>query len=544
MAHFCRSLLIVVLILTAVPAGLACDAIVVGRLASADGSVLLGHNEENALDRVIEFRKIPRLRQAADAKVDLGRGGQLDPVPETWAFLWSENPGLEYSDGYLNEWGVAVASIQCLTREDSYDTLVARGEIRDGGIGYMLRRLVAQRARSAREGLELIGQLVERFGYADSGRTYALADSQEAWVVEVVRGRRWVAQRVPDDAVVILPARHVIGEIDLADRANFRASPDLVSYATQRGWFDPAGGQRFNFRLAYQAPERTKPEGRQFRGQEVVSGKPARWPPEQPLDFAVRPRQRLSVADVAAVLRDPGGVAAFFNQTTQEAAVFQLRPGWPREIGCVYWRTTGRPDISVLTPWHVAVTATPESYGRRGELPGLLSLEQHFRPPPETYQPDFSRAWWKFKRLAQVVDQSYAQRIGIIQESWSAMEQRLVQEQTRVEAEALALWPTDPDAARALLTRFCSERALTACAEADRLTKVLVSRRDQCHRDRAPGTLHGRCSGVGSCYPSDLAGDPRLQTLVNVVRSVDYRRQLAELPGYAVTDTDEIQQVD
>ena len=258
-----------------------------------------------------------------------------------------------------------------MTREDGYDALVARGEIRDGGIGYMLRRLVAQRARSAREGMELIGQLVERFGYADSGRTYAVADPQEAWVVEVVRGRRWVAQRVPDDMVVILPARHVIGEIDLADRANFRASPDLVSYATQRGWFDPAGGRPFNFRLAYQTPERTKPDGRQFRGQEVVSGKPGQWPPEQPLAFAVRPHKRLSVADVAAVLRDPGGVAAFFNKTTQEAAVFQLRPGLPREIGCVYWRTTGRPDISVLTPWHVAVTATPEIYGRRGEAAAI-----------------------------------------------------------------------------------------------------------------------------------------------------------------------------
>lgn len=470
MARSCRVLSGVVLILTAAAAAPACDAIVVGRLASIDGSVLLGHNEENALDRVLEFRKIPRLRHAATSKVDLGRGGQLEAAPETWAFLWSENPGLEYSDGYLNEWGVAVASIQCLSREDGYDAMVARGEIRDGGIGYMLRRLVAERARSAREGMEWIGQLVERFGYADSGRTYALADPQEAWVVEVVRGRRWVAQRVPDDAVVVLPARHVIGEIDLADRANFRASPDLISYAAKRGWFDPAGGRRFNFRLAYQTPERTSPEKRQFRGQEVVSGKPGHWPPVQPLPFAMRPHQRLSVADVAAVLRDPGGVAAFFNKTTQEAAVFQLRPGLPREIGCVYWRTTGRPDVSVLTPWHVAVTATPETYGRRGDLQRLLSLEQHFRPPTETFQPDVSRAWWKFKRLAQTVDQSYATRIETVRKSWSAMENRLVQEQTRIEAQAATLWQTDPDAARSLLTRFCSDRALEACAAADKLT--------------------------------------------------------------------------
>jgi dipeptidase len=302
-----------------------------------------------------------------------------------------------------------------------------------------------------------------------------VADPQEAWVVEVVRGRRWVAQRVPDDMVAVLPARHIIGEIDLADRANFRASPDLVSYAIQRGWFDPAQGRPFNFRLAYQTPRQTAPDGRQFRGQEVVSGKPGPWPPEKALPFAVRPHKRLAVADVAAVLREPGGVAAFFNKTTQEAAVFQLRPGLPHEIGCVYWRTTGRPDISVLTSWHVGVTATPETYGRRGDVGQLVSLAHHFQPAPGTFEPDFSRAWWKFKRLAEVVDRSYAERIGTVQKTWSAMEKRLVQEQARIEAEALARWPTDPDGARALLTRFCSDRALEACAEAERLSAMLAA---------------------------------------------------------------------
>ena len=475
MTDFRRGLLIVAVILATVAGAIACDGIVVGRLASVDGSVLLGHNEENALDRVLEFRKIPPIGSGADGKVDLGRGGQIDSVPETCGFLWSENPGLEFSDGYLNESGVAVVSIQCLSREDGYDALVARGEIRHGGIGYMLRRLVAQRADSARDGMELIGRLVEEFGYVDSGRTYAVADPREAWVVEVVRGRRWVAQRVPDDAVVILPARHVIGEIDLDDADNFRASPDLVSYAAKRGWFDPAGGKPFNFRLAYQVAERTGPAARQFRGQEVVSGKPAQWPPAEPLPFSIRPPKRLSVADVAALLRDPGGVAAFFNKSTQEAAVFQLRSNLPTEIGCVYWRTTGRPDISVFTPWHAGITATPESYGRPGAAADLLSLTQHFQPKPEVFQPDDARAWWKFKRLARAVDQAYAARIGTVRATWSAMEQRLFEEQSQIEAKALALWDDDRQAARSLLTRFCCDRALAACDLAEKLAEKLTA---------------------------------------------------------------------
>ena len=250
----------------------------------------------------------------------------------------------------------------------------------------------------------MIGRLVEEFGYVDSGRTYAVADPREAWVVEVVRGRRWVAQRVPDDAVVILPARHVIGEIDLDDADNFRASPDLVSYAAKRGWFDPAGGKPFNFRLAYQVAERTGPAARQFRGQAVVSGKPAQWPPAEPLPFSIRPPKRLSVADVAALLRDPGGVAAFFNKSTQEAADFQLRSNLPTEIGCVYWRTTGRPDISVFTPWHAGITARPKAMAAR-RSGGFALAYAAFSAQARGF-PARRRAWWKFKRLARAVDQA------------------------------------------------------------------------------------------------------------------------------------------
>lgn len=461
--------LIVLALCGPTPPARACDGVVVGKAASADGSVLVGHNEENALDRVLEFHKIQRQAHAPGATLKLDFGGQLEEVPETWAFLWSENPGLSFSDGYLNEWGVAVASIQCLTREDGYEALVQRGEIRNGGIGYMLRRLVALRAKTSREGMELMGRLVERFGYSDSGRTYIVADPNEAWVVEVVRGRRWVAQRVPDDQVVVLPARHIIGEINLADRDNYRASPDLISYAVSRGWFDPQGGQPFNFCKVYQTADRASPAGRQVRGQEIVTGRSGVWPPAGPLPFAVKPHKKLSARDVAAFLRDKGGVASMFNQTTQEAAVFQLRAPLPREIGCVYWRTTGRPDLSVLTPWYVAITATPNNYGRRADPGTLLSLEHHFQPAAGTLDFDPTRAWWKFKSLVRVVDEAPARRAAAVQATWASLEERMFAQQAKIEAEALRLWPKDAAAARAYLTRYCTELATEVCETADRL---------------------------------------------------------------------------
>ena len=173
-----------------------CYAVIVGCNASADGSVVVGHLEQNYGRRVLIFRRVPRQQFPEDSTVRLKRGGQLPQVPETAALLWTESPGLEFSDTYLNEHGVAIVSDGCPTREDDYQTLVRRGEIREGGIGFMLRRLVAQRARSARQGVEIAGKLLERFGYADSGRTYVIADPREAWLLAVVRGRQWAACRV------------------------------------------------------------------------------------------------------------------------------------------------------------------------------------------------------------------------------------------------------------------------------------------------------------------------------------------------------------
>ena len=70
----------------------------------------------------------------------LRNGGSLGQVEQTWAYIWSEMPGMSFSDSYVNEWGVTVASDNCPSRED-------KPELTDGGIGYMLRRLVAELRR-------------------------------------------------------------------------------------------------------------------------------------------------------------------------------------------------------------------------------------------------------------------------------------------------------------------------------------------------------------------------------------------------------------
>ena len=453
----------------------ACYAIIVGRAASADGSVLVAHSEQNGGRRILNFRRIPQQEFPPDSAVILRRNGSLPQVEQTAAFLWSENPGLEFSDAYLNEWGVAVVSDGCPTREDDYDTLVGRSDIRDGGIGYMLRRLVAQRAHTAREGVELAGELVERFGYVDSGRTYVVADSREAWLVAVVRGRRWIAQRVPDDAVVVLPNIHIIGEVDLEDTANFLSSPDLITYAVQRGWFDANSGQPFNFRKAYRKNRDDPPDPRRWRGRQLVTGHQVPWPPKEPPPLGCKPKEKMTVAALVDILRFTGTPGTLSTPSTQEVAVFQLRSEMPPAIGCVYWRTTAEPSVSVLTPWYVGISQTPDNYFRPVDVPTQLRLDHHFEPPQGTFDTNPESAWWKFKTLQDIVRKDYQQRSQIVQPVWATSERAAFAGQQKVEEEALALWATDQQAARDLLTNYSARLAAEACQQADRLAKELNS---------------------------------------------------------------------
>ena len=448
-----------------------CYAVVVGKDVSADGSVLLGHNEQNGGERILNFRRIPRRRYEEGATVRLRRGGEFAQVEETWAFLWSENPGLAFSDGYLNEWGVAVVSDGCPSREDGYFRLMYRGEIRGGGIGYMLRRLVAERARSAREGVEIAGKLVERFGYVDSGRTYVIADPSEAWLLSVVRGRRWVAQRVPDDRVVLLPNVYIIGEVNLDDNNNFLGSPDLVDYAVERGWYKPEKGNPFNFRETYGKTDVKQPDPRQLRGQQMVVGEIFSWPEGEPLPFSVKPHRKLTVRHVLQILRDRK--ASICIPQTQEAGVFQLRSEMPKEIGCIYWRTTAEPSVSVLTPWYLGITSTPDCYYRPAEIEAHLSLNYHFSPPAGTFNPDPDLAWWKFMALQETVHKDYDNRIGEVRSGWDDFESRIFDEQAAFEQQTLGLLRTDRDAARERLTEYCRDIALEACHRADELRRQL-----------------------------------------------------------------------
>jgi len=478
-----------------------CFTVLVGKDASVDGAVMWGHNEQNGGQRIVNYRVVPRMKFGPSDVVTLRAGGTLPEAEETFSFIWLENPGISFSDAYFNEWGVATGSDGCGTREDSYDELVERGDIVDGGIEYMLRRIVAQRAKTSREGVKIAGELLDRFGYAASGRSLMIVDANEAWVLSMVRGKHWMAQRVPDDEVVLLPNVHVIQEIDLEDTDNFIGSPDVIDYAIERGWYDPASGKAFSFREAY---NRIPKEGsfldiygcdpRQWYAQSMILGKLIELPVKEHLPFSIKPPNKLSVQDVASILgshldgtefdatENPTGPHAversglarsICGPRTQEAAVYQLRNWMPKEIGSLVWRTTTARCSGVLVPWYLGITETPESYYKPWDMEEQLKVTHHFDPPAGTFDFDPEFAFFAFNAVENLVQLNYEKGMEIARAVWDPFEAEQFAIQSTIEEVALKLLAEDEALAKQFLTSYTNSRALQAVDLANELAKEL-----------------------------------------------------------------------
>ncbi len=433
---------------------LGCFSVVVGKKASSDGSVIFGHNEQDGGDRILNFRKIPSMTHETDEVINLVKGGTLLEVPKTYSFIWSENPGLEFSDTYINEWGVAVGSDGCGTKEDSYDDLVARGDIVDGGIGYLLRRMIIQRAKTARDGIHVAGELLDRLGYSDSGRTLVVADPNEAWMLSIIRGKHWLAKRVPDDEVVILPNVHIITDVNLDDTDNYIGSPDIVDYAMKRGWYSPSSGKPFIFRDVYNPPNQNLWDPRQWRGQSLVAESTNDIPETEQLPFSVKPDKKLNVKDVITILRYHGETGSLCAPPTLEGSVFQLRNWIPPEVGCVYWRTSNEPCTSVMIPWYLGITDIPESYHKFVSIDQQLTVDHHMSPPEGTFEPDDNHTWWTFKKLQDVINSDRQNLLPKAREFWDEFEEKLFDDQAVTEVNALKLLSKDRELAQSDLTEY------------------------------------------------------------------------------------------
>ena len=413
-----------------------CFAVIAGKNATVDGSVLMAHNEDDPGELMVSMYACPK-------------------------YLWEELPGWDVADTFFNQYGVAIISDKSSSREDA-------GEIRDGGVLRDVRVTVGERARTAREGVKIIGELMDKYGYLDSGRTYMISDANEGWVVEVMKGRHWVAQRVPDDEVYIIPNYYVIDKVDLSDTVNFAGSPDIVEYAISRGWYNPETDGEFSFRKVYSKPStRTNPRNlvRHALAIEYVCGeKPSDNPDERP--FSIKANKKISVQDLMNILsirleglNDQGSIC---RKTTVLSNIFQFRGGLPKEVGCVMWTAMGHPCIEAFIPWYLGMNEAPAGWGRCNTIDEAQAT--HFKYDKREMRPVYPDLnWWKYWDRWQQSKDDIENVISAREKPLGRYQKKLFRRQARFEKKMLRKFfkdgvVSDPDGlSNALVRRLESD---------------------------------------------------------------------------------------
>jgi dipeptidase len=425
--------------------GLNCFSIGVGKSATHGSQVFLAHNEDDGGRMLVNYYKVPPQDHSPESVVTLKRGHKLEQVTHTYGYLWLQMPGMDFSDSYMNEWGVTIASNNCPSRETGDDTT-------DGGIRFWLRRLMIERAASAREAVQIGGQLVETIGYGDSGRTYVVADTEEVWFMAVVRGRHWIAQRVPDDQVAVIPNCYTIGEVDLSDERNFLGSEDIITYAVQRGWYDPTRDGSFHFAQSYSNPSSWNSKGNRLRWWRALNLlAETRYELNDPFPFSFHPKSTVSRSMIYRVLRDhyegtiydhtqeykygsPNEmlISTICAQSNQYGFVAQLRGAIPVELGAILWVAPRRPDIHPFIPFYLGMEALPPSLAWNTYQ---YALSYQFDPPSDLFEQTSSHAHWKFGNHAETVDEDYGSEIVSCIKERDTLQQKLEQERISMEEQ-------------------------------------------------------------------------------------------------------------
>lgn len=233
----------------------ACTNLIVGKKASADGSVICTYNCDgfgfaSALSYSRPGKHEPGEKVAIRGFFPGSEVHYIDQAPYTYAVV-----------GLMNEKQVSIVET----------TWGGRRELRnpEGWLDYFtLMDLALQRSASAREAIAVMNELVNAYGYNETGESFAICDKEEAWIMELVgkgkdrKGAVWVARRVPDDYICAYANSSRIRQFPQAKKIDKKKgfyvtadgetmySADCISFAREMGYFDGAD-KDFSFREAY-----------------------------------------------------------------------------------------------------------------------------------------------------------------------------------------------------------------------------------------------------------------------------------------------------
>ncbi|MDY4410948.1 MAG: C69 family dipeptidase [Prevotella sp.] len=455
------SLIAVMVALTA--SASACTNFIVGKAASADGSVICSYNADN-YGMFIGLAHYPAARHKKGEMRDIYDWdtnkyiGKIPEAEQTYNVI-----------GNINEYQVTIGETTYGGREEMVDPT--------GGIDYgSLIYIALQRSKTASEAITVMTKLAETYGYCSEGETFTICDPNEAWIMEMMgkgpgsKGVVWVAQRIPDNAICAHANQSRIGKFNMKDKKNVRYAKDVVAFARSKGWFTGKDAD-FSWKMAYAKPDF---EGRRFCDARVwaffnhfVSGFDRYLPwalgkdkDAEDMPLWVIPDKKLSVKDVEMAMRDhyegtplaldSSDVAAgvwqmpyrptplsftyngkkYFNErptSTQQTGftyVSQMRSWLPRQIGGVLWFGNDDGNMVAYTPIYCSNTVQPRCYNTPGADAVTFSMDN---------------AYWVCNWVSNMVYPRYSLMFPSLKAVRDSLEQDYFAAQPKIEQQAQAL---------------------------------------------------------------------------------------------------------
>ncbi len=462
----------------------ACTNVLVTKGASADGSVMITYTADSA-------GYCPRLElfPAADHKPDevieipateKRPAATIPQAGHTYQVIGAHMPGVD-RQGCINEHQLVMAETTFGGREGLHNPQAL--------LNYsLLMTLGLQRAKTAREAISVMTELIEKYGWADEGESISIGDTQEAWVLEIVgtgeggTGAVWVAQRVPDGHISAHANQARIGEFPRDDPANCLFSENIESFAVGKGWYDPKSGRAFRFDEAYNPPTAFAKRVCEARvwsvyrraapSQNFSAGYHRGVEGATPYPWSIKPDRKLSVADVMSLMRDQYDGTEFdmtqgidageyglprrwrplefeldgkkyawerpiSTQQTGFSFVSQSRSWLPDPVGGLLWYGLDDTYLSCYFPLYCCVDSVPKSY----TLGGIERFS-------------WESGWWLFNFVANYANLKYSAMTPEIIAVQKELESNFLALQPAVERTAVELAGDSPNLCKAYLSDY------------------------------------------------------------------------------------------
>ncbi|MDR0545984.1 MAG: C69 family dipeptidase [Dysgonamonadaceae bacterium] len=444
--------------LCSIPA-FACTNLLVGKKASADGSVFVTYNADSyALYG--ELYHYPTAKYAPGTMLDVREWdtnkylGQIAQVAETYNVV-----------GNINDHQVCIGETTWGGRHELVDTT---GIIDYGSLIY----IALQRSKTAREAIQVMTGLVEKYGYYSEGESFSIADKNEVWIMEMIgkgagnKGAVWVAVRIPDDCIAAHANQARIHQFPLNDKENCLYSKDVISFARKMGYFSGKDAD-FSFSKAYNPLDwggLRFCEARVWSFYNHYTNNAQQWLPyilgedPNPMPLYVKPNKLLNAKDLMNMMRDhyegtvfdpakdiaagPFGSPYRFHPLTFEVDsvsygferpistqqtgftfVAQLRNFLPNVIGGILWFGTDDARCTVYVPMYASITEIPVAYRVGTANFTTFSWES---------------AFWIHNWVAQMVYSRYNQMIKDVERLQDEIENSFLAHQAEIEQMALS----------------------------------------------------------------------------------------------------------